>query len=75
MNEIVTNRVEDTVWKSRKESSTNTSDDFGIQQWGLLETFKLQFDRGQELFPKARTLRFVPLSRLAYFTQRPSRKL
>lgn len=75
MNEIVTNRVEDTVWKSRKERATNAHGYLGVEQGSLLKTFELQFDRGQELFAKARALRFVPLARLAHFTQRPSRKL
>ena len=75
VNEIVANRVEHTAWKSRKQGATNIRNYFDIQQGSLFKAFKLQFDRGQELFAKARALRFVPLARLAHVTQRPSRKL
>ena len=75
MNEIAANRVEDTVQKPRKEDATNAGDYLGIQRGSLLKTSHLQFDRGQELFAKAKALRFVPLARFTHFTQRPSRKL
>jgi LuxR family maltose regulon positive regulatory protein len=75
MNEIVANREEDTIWESRKERATNARGNLGVQQRSLLKAFELQFDRGQELFAKARALRFVPLARLANFTQGSSRKL
>ena len=75
MNEIITHGVEDSVWKSRQERATNAHGYLRVQQGSLLKAFELQFDRDQELFAKARALRFVPLSRLANFTQRSSRKL
>ena len=74
MNEIVANRVKDSVWEPWKQSATNTSDYFGVKQGSLLKAFKLQFDRGEKLFAQTWALRFVPPVRLAQFMQRPSGK-
>lgn len=75
VNQIVTNRVEHTERKPRQHCTTNARNDFRIQLRRLLESFKLQFDSGQELFAQTAALRLVPIVRLAHLTQRTSRKL
>ena len=75
MHEIVASRVEDSIWKSRKQGATNTCDDFRIEQGSLLKTFELQFNGKQELFAKARAVRFIPFVRIPNLTQRAGGKL
>ena len=75
VHQIISNDVENTVGKSRQQGSSNTGQDFRIQQRCLLQSFQLELKRRLILRAQPLTLSLIPLISLTDLPDGSARKL
>ena len=74
MNQIILQRIEDTIWKPRQQGSSNSRKDFRVQKRIFYKTFELQFKKQLKFSTQPAPLFFIPTERLADFANCASRK-